>query len=113
MINRVQSNPISKSLLLLIFLIGMPIGARGQVWNVLAADAKGDGRDPSLADAAQLAFRYDKEQEVLWFRLSVYGKPNEQAFGLNIAFDTGRDGVTKLNWWGANTAFRFDKLLIA
>jgi pimeloyl-ACP methyl ester carboxylesterase len=89
------------------------IGANAQIWTVLAGDVKGDGRDPALADAAQLAFRYDKPQDLLWFRVSLYSVPNEQAFGVNIAFDTGGDEAAKLNWWGANQTFKFDRLLTA
>jgi pimeloyl-ACP methyl ester carboxylesterase len=85
--------------------------ARDQIWTVLAADTKGDGRDPSLADAAQLSYRYDPTQDELWFRVTLYGTPNERAFGVNIAFDTGADESAKMNWWGANKDFRFDRLL--
>jgi pimeloyl-ACP methyl ester carboxylesterase len=89
------------------------ISANAQIWTVLAGDAKGDARDPALADAAQLAYRYDKQQDVLWFRVGLYGAPNEQALGVNIAFDTGSDESAKMNWWGANQAFKFDRLLTA
>jgi pimeloyl-ACP methyl ester carboxylesterase len=66
-----------------------------------------------LADAAQLAYRYEKEQDVLWFRIALYGQPNKEAFGVNLAIDTGGDDSTKMNWWGANKTFRFDRLVTA
>lgn len=84
-----------------------------QLWTMLAGDSKGDARDPLLPDAAQLAYRYDKQEDFLWFRVSLYGNANGQAFGVNIAFDTGVDDATKTNWWGANKSFRFDKLITA
>jgi pimeloyl-ACP methyl ester carboxylesterase len=84
-----------------------------QIWTVLAGDPKGDTRDPSLADAAQLAYRYDKQQDCLWFRISLYGMPNEQAFGVNLVFDTAGDEATRMNWWGANKSFRFDRIVTA
>lgn len=87
--------------------------ASPQVWTVLAFDAKDDGRDPSLPDAAQLSYRYDQQQDMLWFRVSLYGKPPEEAFGINVVVDTGRDGAEKMNWWGANKDFKFDKLVTA
>src|SRR5437868_11088995 len=105
--------PISKLVLLLAFALIAPASALAQVWTVVGFDSKGDARDPSLADAATLSFRYDKEQDFLWFRVSLYGGPNEQAFGVNLAFDTGGDEAAKMNWWGANKAFKFDKLLTA
>jgi len=100
-------------------LIAVSLGCPGQstpsgpIWNVLAFDAKGDGRDPSLADAALLSCRYDKQQDTLWFRVSLYGKPNPDTFGVNIVVDTGGDDASKMNWWGANKDFKFDKLVTA
>jgi pimeloyl-ACP methyl ester carboxylesterase len=89
------------------------LGPAAQVWTVLTFDGKGDGRDPLLADAAQLSYRFDKEQDFLWFRISLYGNPNAQAFGVNIVIDTGVDDSAKMNWWGGNKNFKFDKLLTA
>ena len=83
-----------------------------QVWTVVSGDPKGDGVDPSLADVAQLSYRYDKQQDVMWFRVTLYAAPSE-AFGVNIALDTGADVVSKMNWWGANQTFTFDKLITA
>lgn len=90
-----------------------PSDTNSHVWSVLAFDAKGDAREPSLADAAQVSYRYDKQQDFLWFRVSLYGTPNEQAFGVNIVFDTGGDEAAKTNWWGGNKAFKFDRLVTA
>src|SRR5215510_2616806 len=84
-----------------------------QVWTVLGAKAKGTALDPSLAEAAQLSYRYDKEQDLLTFRVTLYGTPNEQAFGVNLVFDTGGDEASKMNWWGANKTFKFDRLITA
>src|SRR5215510_7971882 len=103
----------------LAFFVALSLGATGfavstpQIWTVLAFDAKGDGRDPSLPDAAQLSYRYDQQQDMLWFRVSLYGKPPEEAFGINVVVDTGRDGAEKMNWWGANKDFKFDRLVTA
>jgi hypothetical protein len=73
---------MSKILLILAFVIIAPVGVTAQVWTVLAVDPKGDGRDPALPDAAQLSYRYDKPQDLLWFRVSFYGKPIEESFGV-------------------------------
>ena len=90
-----------------------PTSRSDQVWTVLTFDARADGRDPSLADAALLGYRYDKQQDLLWFRVSLYDAPNADGFGVNIVLDTGGDDAAKMNWWGANKAFRFDKLVTA
>lgn len=104
---------LSRVLLPLLFTALVPFVVHGQVVNVLALDAKGDGRDPSLADAAQLSYRYDKAEDFLWFRIVLYNKPNEEAFGVNLVFDTGADESAKTNWWGGNKDFKFDKLVTA
>jgi pimeloyl-ACP methyl ester carboxylesterase len=102
------------SIALLFALIGLTTNrASAQIWTVLAGDPKGDAADATLADAAQLAYRYEKERDLLWFRVTVYGAPDEQTFGVNIVVDTGSDDAAKVNWWGANKAFRFDKLVTA
>jgi len=108
-----QPDAISKTLLVLLLIVSAPVLATAQVYTVLTFDAKGDGRDPSLADAAQLAYRYDKQQDLLLFRIALYGVPNENAFGVNIVIDSGGDDATKMNWWGGNKTFKFDKLVTA
>lgn len=103
----------AKTALLLAFILIVPVVAVAQVYTVISFDGKGDGRDPSLPDAAQLAYRYDKEQDILWFRIAVYGKANEQAFGVNLVIDSGGDEASKISWWGGNKTFKFDKLVTA
>jgi pimeloyl-ACP methyl ester carboxylesterase len=100
------------TLIFALFLLGSTC-ASAQIWTVLAGDLKGDVSNATLADAAQLSYRYDKEQDVLWFRVTVYDTPNEKAFGVNLVFDLGGDEANKMNWWGANKTFRFDKLVTA
>src|SRR5437870_5340161 len=60
---------VSKIALLLALIVISPAITTAQVYSVLTFDGKGDGRDPFLADAAQLAYRYDKQQDFLWFRI--------------------------------------------
>ncbi|OLE54222.1 MAG: hypothetical protein AUG51_09310 [Acidobacteria bacterium 13_1_20CM_3_53_8] len=110
---RLLSDTISKIVLLFVLSVIAPAGIRAQVWTVLAGDPKGDARDPHSADAAQLSYRYDRQQDLLWFRVSLYGKPDGQAFGVNLMFDAGGDEASRMNWWGANNAFKFDRLVTA
>jgi len=113
-INQTRLSSAGSKILLLLALIAItPVITAAQVYTVLTFDGKGDGRDPALADGAQLAYRYDKEQDFLWFRVSFYGRLNEQAFGVNLVIDTGADEGAKLNWWGANKTFKFDKIVTA
>lgn len=105
---------------ILALLVVLPPGrlAKGQasstphIWTVAGFDAKGDGRDAGLPDAAQLSYRYDQTQDKLWFRLALYGKLDKNAFGINIVMDTGTDPV-KEPWWGGNKDFGFDRIVTA
>ena len=108
---QVLSSPIAKFLVLLAFMLIARACVSAQVWTVLGSDIKGDGRDPLLADAALLSYSYDKQQDFLWFRVTLYGTPNRQAFGFNLVFDTGGDEAAKMNWWGGNKDFKFDRLI--
>jgi len=108
-----QRFSIRKIALVLALIVSSPAIITAQVYTVLTFDGKGDGRDPALADAAQLAYRFDQQQDLLWFRIALYGQPNKDAFGVNLVIDTGGDDSTKVNWWGANKTFRFDRLVTA
>ena len=99
--------------MLLGFIVVTPALAAAQVYTVLMFDPKGDARDPALGDAAQLAYHYDKDQDMLWFRIAFYGKPNDQAFGLSLFVDTGADDADKMNWSRGNRNFKFDTVVTA
>src|SRR5690349_11373114 len=75
--------------------------AVGQVWTVLAFDAKGNGRDPSQPDAALLSYRYDKDADLVWFRIGLYGAA-QKSTRVTIAVDTGSSTAQHVNWWGRN-----------
>lgn len=91
----------------------LPVLAIADVWNVLAVDLMGDSRGGSAPDAAQLSYRYDKQQDVLWFRMALYGLPREDHFNVTVAIDSGAPGAEKVHWWGANKDFTFDRLVTA
>lgn len=103
----------SRILLLVICFVALPSALRAQIWTVVGIDPKGDARDPAAGDAVQVCYRYDKQQDFLWFRVTLWGKAKEDSFGVNIAADTGTDDAAKMNWWGANKDFKFDKLITA
>jgi len=94
-------------------LLAAAPGPGSSVWTVLSVDPKGDAREPSLADAAQLSYRYEETSDMLWFRVSLFGRLNADAFGVNVAIDTGAADSDKAHWWGDNKEFAFDRLLTA
>ena len=83
------------------------------VWTVEKIDSRGDGRDPSSLDAAQLSWRYDAASDVVWFRVALFGAPTAESFRVTIAVDSGAADTERMNWWGANNDFRFDRLITA
>jgi len=83
------------------------------IWTVLTADPKGDERDPALPDGAQISYQYDRQADILWFRVTLYGAVPARAFGVNVVIDTGNSNTEKMNWWGSNKDFQFDRLITA
>ena len=55
---------LSRVVLLLAVIVITPALAAAQTYTVLMFDPKGDARDPALGDAAQLAYHYDKAQDM-------------------------------------------------
>jgi pimeloyl-ACP methyl ester carboxylesterase len=104
---------LGAALLCSILATAAALGTGRTIWTVVAVDPKGDGRDSSLADAAQLSWRYDESDDMLWFRVSLFGQLNADAFGVNIAVDTGATDTQKTTWWGGNKDFAFDLLITA
>jgi pimeloyl-ACP methyl ester carboxylesterase len=104
---------LGAALLCSILVTAAALGPGRTIWTVVAVDPKGDGRDPSLADAAQLSWRYDESDDMLWFRVSLFGQLNASAFGVNIAVDSGATETQKTHWWGGNKEFAFDLLITA
>src|SRR6185503_11337123 len=54
-----------------------------------------------------------KGADLLWFRVTLHGNLNADAFSVSIAADTGAPDGAKMNWWQANKAFTFDRLITA
>jgi len=80
--------------LFVLWLIDVPRPDAPQIWSVIGIDAKGDARDAALGDVAQLAYRYDKTLDTLWFRVGLYGQP--PATGVSVKLATGDRQVTAI-----------------
>lgn len=83
------------------------------VWRELAQDASGDGVRPALADVTTLSVFEDAKAGMLWFRVGLAKAPESEGFGVNLAFDLDGRADNGFEWWGANKAFRFDRLVSA
>jgi pimeloyl-ACP methyl ester carboxylesterase len=72
-------------LLFILWLIDIPRADGPRIWSVIAIDAKGDAGQASLTDAAQLAYRYDKTLDTVWFRIGLYDAPAAARVSVKIA----------------------------
>ena len=86
-------------LLFVVWLMDAGSNSPGHIWSVIAVDPKGDVRDSSPADAAQLSYRYDKARDMLWFRISLFGRPPANEFGVRIAVDTAANDGRQITAW--------------
>ncbi len=88
-------------------------GPAGNDWRELARDPAGDGKRPSLPDVVSLSVIPDdanEGSERVWFRIGLKDAPPLPWLGLNLVFDVDGDTGNGMPWWGANTAFQFDRL---
>ena len=80
-------------------------------WIKLAEDQAQDGKRTNLADGKAFYYYYDAQTDTLWFKLSLYNQVNEEAPAVSVSIDTDTDQRTGVAWYGANSAFMFDKML--
>jgi hypothetical protein len=82
-------------------------------WIELAGDPERDGKLPGLPDAVRLDVIPRDADNMLWARVALRERPHGRWMGVNLAFDTDGDSTNGFQWWGANGAFKFDRLLTA
>ncbi len=80
-------------------------------WNVLGDDPAGDSAAPGLPDVRRLAYAYDADANWVWFRFELESGVDATSIGVNIPVDIDNDQSNGANWWGGNTAFKYDRLV--
>ena len=75
-------------LLFVAWLVAPATTPPSSIWTVIAVDPKGDGRDASSGDLAQLSYQYDNASDTVWFRVTLYGTPREDTSGITIRAHT-------------------------
>lgn len=80
-------------------------------WVELASDPAGDGRQASLPDATRLEAIPSSEDGLFWLRITLREPPHDRWLGVNAVLDVDGDPANGTAWWGANKAFKFDRLL--
>jgi hypothetical protein len=80
-------------------------------WVHLADDPAHDGKLPSLPDATSLEMIPASGDGIIWLRMILSEAPNDRWLGLNAALDVDGDPENGQAWWGANSGFKFDRLV--
>jgi hypothetical protein len=66
---------------------------------------------PSLPDATRLETIASAPGNMFWTRIALREAPHDRWIGMNLAVDVDGDPANGFAWWGANNAFRFDRLV--
>jgi hypothetical protein len=80
-------------------------------WRDLGADPERDGVSPVLPDAIRFEAIPVANGDMLWSRISLRETPHDRWMGVNLAFDVDGDPANGFAWWGANKAFKFDRIV--
>jgi hypothetical protein len=80
-------------------------------WIDLGADPERDGKAPGLPDATRLEAIPSAANDMLWVRVSLREPPHDRWIGVNLALDVDGDPANGFAWWGANSSFKFDRLV--
>lgn len=80
-------------------------------WVEIATDPAGDASAALLPDATRLEARTIEDDETVWFRMTLRETPHDRWMGLNLALDLDGNPDNGQPWWGANSTFRFDRLV--
>ena len=80
-------------------------------WVDLGSDPERDGKMPSLPDATRLEAIASAPDNRLWARITLREPPHDRWIGVNLAVDVDGDPTNGFAWWGANSNFKFDRLV--
>jgi complex I intermediate-associated protein 30 (CIA30) len=80
-------------------------------WIDLGSDPEGDGRKGTLPDATRLEAIPASPDGMLWVRITLRETPHDRWMGVNVALDVDGDPADGFAWWGANQAFKFDRVV--
>jgi complex I intermediate-associated protein 30 (CIA30) len=80
-------------------------------WIDLGTDPERDGKMASLPDAIRLEAIPSAPGDMLWTRITLRESPHDRWMGVNLALDVDGDPTNGFAWWGANGAFKFDRLV--
>ncbi|HSS18891.1 MAG TPA: nuclear transport factor 2 family protein [Pyrinomonadaceae bacterium] len=84
---------------------------KGFAWVKLADDAEGDGRVKQSADGKAFFYFFDRAMDMLWFRFDLYNDIDIDAPAVSVAIDTDANQSSGTNWYGANSTFKFEKIV--
>ena len=94
----------------MLLFIGGRLAAQTPEWTSFATDPERDGLYSGVLDGKEVWYWYDQELDNLVFKVDVYGTIDPNTIGINIVMNIPGDG-TVASWWGANSSFRFNRLV--
>jgi hypothetical protein len=96
-------------LVLTLLLVGPALGPATTAVTASNADVVStqDNRlEASWADMPHLSYRFDRQHDLVWCRLSLFARPDAEVFSFSMAIDLGRVGREVMHWWERTHASR-------
>ncbi len=93
-----------------LLLLAGKLTAQTPEWTSIATDPERDGMYSGVLDGKELWYWYDQDLDNIVFKVDVYGTIDPNTIGINIVMNIPGD-PTVASWWGANSSFRFNRLV--
>lgn len=98
----------------------VPEKIKSVAWTKILEDEEKDcanlkaGRPTgATADGKSLSYFFDKQSDMIWFKLETYTDTDTFSPAMSISLDTDFDQQTGAPWYGSNTKFTVDKMISA
>jgi len=89
-------------------------------WIKILEDEEKDGSNiktgrqtGATADGKSMSYFFDKQSDMIWFKLETYTDTDTFSPAMSISFDTDCDQKTGTPWYGSNTKFTVDRMISA
>lgn len=98
----------------------VPEKIKSVAWIKILEDEEKDGANlkagrptGATADGKSLSYFFDKQSDMIWFKLETYTDTDTFSPAMSIALDTDFDQHTGAPWYGSNSKFTVDKMISA
>lgn len=98
----------------------VPEKIKSMAWIKILEDEEKDGSNiktgrqtGATADGKSMSYFFDKQSDMIWFKLETYTDTDTFSPAMSISFDTDCDQKTGTPWYGSNTKFTVDRMISA